>query len=161
MYIACKSYLNRWLQIHFIMHPFDNMMLWLQSLVCHRKLNRSLARQRYDNFAYRAQIISTSVPLIANIFRIYSKIRIFLGVLMGHWAIGNMVKNLVINTPDYCRSCQDEEEAETIKHLIWDCPNLHNRRLLHMENRLFVELSKLAQASLMDLSRTQAGLSRN
>ena len=56
-----------------------------------------------------------------------NSIRILVGVITGHCGIGNMAKRLWILANDYCRSCKDEEEIESITHLLCECPAIQER----------------------------------
>lgn len=71
-----------------------------------------------------------------------------IGVLTGHCPIGRHAGRLGIPHNDYCRSCRDEEEEETVEHLLCSCVALCRKRY-----------STLGLASLSSLSEiTKLGL---
>lgn len=78
-------------------------------------------------------------------------IRMLIGVLTGHCKVGYMISKYDRSIQDFCRSCGNEEELETIKHLMCDCPALSQRRLLHLGKPFFDELSDLAEIGLKEL----------
>jgi len=43
--------------------------------------------------------------------------------LTGHWLIGAHAGRLKAPQNDFCRSCRDEEEVETVEHLLCFCPD--------------------------------------
>ncbi|XP_017468200.1 PREDICTED: uncharacterized protein LOC108360437 [Rhagoletis zephyria] len=51
-----------------------------------------------------------------------------IGLLTGHILIGRHAERLGVSHNDYCRSCHDEEEPESIRHLLCDCPALGRKR---------------------------------
>ncbi|XP_055857796.1 uncharacterized protein LOC129920526 [Episyrphus balteatus] len=80
-------------------------------------------------------------------------IRILIGVLTGHCAIGTMAIRMGVFSPDFCRSCQDEEEIESIKHLLCDCPNLQTNRLRYFGKRFVGQLDDLEQVSMANMRK--------
>jgi len=44
--------------------------------------------------------------------------------LTGHWLVGPHAGRLKAPKKDFCRSCRDEEEVETVGHLLCFCPAL-------------------------------------
>lgn len=73
------------------------------------------------------------------------------GVLTGHCAIGRMAARMNIPHEDYCRSCLDEDEEETVEHLLCNCTELQEYRLSFLGNRLFADLADLADVPLRNL----------
>ena len=53
-----------------------------------------------------------------------SQISCVVGVLTGHCLIGQHAKRLGLFSNDFCRSCRDEKEEESIPHLLCNCPAL-------------------------------------
>ncbi|KAL7725308.1 hypothetical protein ACLKA6_012639 [Drosophila palustris] len=53
---------------------------------------------------------------------------------------------------DFCRSCGDEEEMESVQHLLCDCPALQRRRNRFLGKPFFVDLGSLANVRLEDLA---------
>jgi len=55
--------------------------------------------------------------------------------LTGHWLVGTHAGRLKDPKNDFCRSCRDEEEEETVEHLLLSSPmqtqNETLRKLLH------------------------------
>ncbi|EDW38656.1 GL15379 [Drosophila persimilis] len=49
-----------------------------------------------------------------------------------HWLVGTHASRLGAPYNDFCRSCRDEDEEETVEHLICSCPALRRRRLHHL-----------------------------
>ena len=66
-------------------------------------------------------------------------------VITGHWLIGMHAEHLKLMSHDFCRSCQDEEEIETIKHFLCDCPALAQRRLKHLGAPFFSDILMLSE----------------
>lgn len=79
-------------------------------------------------------------------------ISIIIGVLTGHCLIGRMAERMGFSVTDYCRSCGDEEEEETIEHFLCECPGLKERRLRFLGRRFFDDLDSLREVSLSDLA---------
>jgi len=42
--------------------------------------------------------------------------------LTGHWLVGTHAGRLKAPKNDFCRSCRDEEEEETVEHLLLSSP---------------------------------------
>ncbi|XP_055856174.1 uncharacterized protein LOC129919340 [Episyrphus balteatus] len=80
-------------------------------------------------------------------------IRVLIGVLTGHCAIGTMAIRMGVFAPDFCRSCQDVEEIESIKHLLCECPNLQTNRLRFFGTRFVEELDDLAQVPMANMRK--------
>ncbi|KAL7726068.1 hypothetical protein ACLKA6_008526 [Drosophila palustris] len=49
--------------------------------------------------------------------------------LTGHWLIGIHAQRMSSPYNDFCRSCRDEEEEESLEHFFCSCPALMSRRL--------------------------------
>lgn len=80
-----------------------------------------------------------------------SNIRMATGILTGHCDIGYMATKTGRASQDYCRSCGNEEELETIKHFLCECPALERVRLLHLGSPLFKELEELTNLEITDI----------
>lgn len=77
--------------------------------------------------------------------------RIIISVITGHCPFGNHARRLGLPYNDFCRSCRDEEEEETISHLLCDCPALENERLRYLGRRSFNSLLELTTVELSAL----------
>lgn len=73
-------------------------------------------------------------------------------VLTGHWTIGDHARRLGLSANDFCRSCNEAEEAETVRHLLCDCPALSKRRGRFLGSYFFSDLGELQNVELKDLS---------
>lgn len=82
-----------------------------------------------------------------------SDARTISGIITGHCAIGTHAERLRIPHNDYCRSCRDEEEIESVRHLLCECPALANRRMRTLGSHFFTELEDLRKIELKDLLR--------
>ena len=80
-------------------------------------------------------------------------IRLLVGVITGHCMIGRMSERMGYPRNDLCRSCFDEEEEESVQHLLCDCPALQGRRLQCLGSRSFDNLECLSDVPLMNLLR--------
>ncbi|KAL7739832.1 hypothetical protein ACLKA6_003274 [Drosophila palustris] len=81
-----------------------------------------------------------------------NRIRLLTGVLTGHCHIGRMAQRYGGPYQDFCRSCGDEEEMESVQHLLCDCPALQRRRNRFLGKPFFVDLGSLANVRLEDLA---------
>ncbi|KAL7726004.1 hypothetical protein ACLKA6_005752 [Drosophila palustris] len=81
-----------------------------------------------------------------------NRIRLLTGVLTGHCHIGRMAQRYGGPYQDFCRSCGDEEEMESVQHLLCDCPALQRRRKRFLGKPFFVDLGSLANVRLEDLA---------
>ena len=66
---------------------------------------------------------------------------------MGHCAIVRFANKLDVHHHDYCRSCHDVEETESVQHLVYECPALQI-----LDNRTFEYLMIVATVTLRGLS---------
>ena len=57
-----------------------------------------------------------------------AEIRVMTGIITGHCNIRTFNSKWDLDATDYCRLCVDEEETETIEHLLCHCPALAYRR---------------------------------
>lgn len=80
-----------------------------------------------------------------------SSIRTLTGVITGHCAIGVMLRKWNAESSDLCRSCGDEEEVESIQHLLCRCPALQERRLRTLGSRFFGSTAEVAELRIKDL----------
>ncbi|KAL7725810.1 hypothetical protein ACLKA6_017640 [Drosophila palustris] len=78
--------------------------------------------------------------------------RLLTGVLTGHCHIGRMAQRYGGPCQDFCRSCGDVEEMESVQHLLCDCPALQRRRNRFLGKPFFVDLGSLANVRLEDLA---------
>lgn len=79
-------------------------------------------------------------------------VRTLIGILTGHCAIGTFAAKLGLPHQDFCRSCRDEEEVESVQHLLCECPALQNRRHRFLGDRWFEDLGMLANVPLVGLA---------
>ena len=82
-----------------------------------------------------------------------SHISSLIGVLTGHCLIGKHATRLGVASNDFCRSCRDEEEEETISHLLCTCPALALKRKFHLGEYFFDDTSELAKKDVKCLLR--------
>jgi ribonuclease HI len=75
------------------------------------------------------------------------------GVLTGHCLFGEHAKRLGLEANDFCRSCMDEEEEETVAHFLCSCPALALRRNKHLGKYYMETLSDLENCRVRDISR--------
>ena len=54
---------------------------------------------------------------------------------------------------DFCRSCRDEEEVESVKHFLCECPALQRTRHRFLGANFFEDLDDANNISLKDLTR--------
>ncbi|XP_044317430.1 uncharacterized protein LOC123038043 [Drosophila rhopaloa] len=73
-------------------------------------------------------------------------------VLTGHWLVGAHAGRLKAPKNDFCRSCRDEEEEETVEHLLCSCPALCRLRLKHLGYPFINDLTEISQTNLKSLS---------
>ena len=71
-------------------------------------------------------------------------ISLLVSVMTGHCLIGRHAVRLRVAASDFCRSCGDEEEEESIEHLLCTCPALARRRVLYLGSYFFGDLGELA-----------------
>lgn len=75
-----------------------------------------------------------------------------IGAITGHWLGGTHAERMgIINRNDFCRSCRDEEEVETMVHLFCQCPALSRKRFLILGRPELDDLSDLRSVSIRDL----------
>ena len=79
--------------------------------------------------------------------------RVVSGIITGHCAIGVHAERLGVLHNDFCRSCRDEEEIESVRHLLCDCPALSVIRMRTLGSYFFSELEDLGNVELTDLLR--------
>ena len=71
-----------------------------------------------------------------------------IGVITGHCLIGYHTARLGLESNDFCRSCRDEEEVESITHLMCDCPALAKSSYRTLRQFLFTTLGELARIDI-------------
>ena len=82
-----------------------------------------------------------------------SQISCVVGVLTGHCLIGQHAKRLGLFSNDFCRSCRDEEEEESIPHLLCNCPALSHKRMVHLGSPFLEVLGDIASLDVMRIYR--------
>ena len=112
---------------------------WNQSLTC------STSRQTWQEWN-----MSRTCRLLK--FK-RNDIRTLVGVLTGHCLIGRHASRLGAPYNDYCRSCQEVEEEETIKHLLCDCAALYRKRIATIGRGFLDDVSEVAQIKLVSLMK--------
>ena len=80
-------------------------------------------------------------------------LRTVVGILTGHCLFGEHAKRLGLEVNDFCRSCMDEEEEETLVHFLCSCPALARRRHKHLGKYFMDNLSDLENCNVRDISR--------
>ena len=75
-----------------------------------------------------------------------------IGVITGHCLIGRHALRLGVYTNDFCNSCMDEEEEETVQLLLCTCPALPIRRNYFLGNQFFDNASELVTIDTKRLS---------
>ena len=78
-------------------------------------------------------------------------VSLIVSVMTGHCLIGRHAERLKVLSNDFCRSCGDEEEVESIEHLLCLCPALSRRRRATLGSYFFVELANLADVGIRQL----------
>ena len=74
-------------------------------------------------------------------------------VLTGHCLIGEHARRLGINSNDFCRSCGDEKEVESVEHLLCDCPALSKRRLVILGSAFLGSLTDLSGTDIRTIDK--------
>jgi len=82
------------------------------------------------------------------------RLSVIVGVITGHCILGAHAKKIGLGhlTNDFCRSCRDEEEEETIIHLLCTCPALSRNRKKHLGFYNSNYLSDIAKVGIRQLS---------
>ena len=80
-------------------------------------------------------------------------LRTVVGILTGHCLFGEHAKRLGLEANDFCRSCMDEEEEETLTHFLCSCPALARRRHRYLGRYFMDHLSDLENCKVRDISR--------
>ena len=68
-----------------------------------------------------------------------------IGVFTGHLLIGTHAERLAVAHNDFCRSCEDEEEPESIQHLLCNCPALMRNRHELLGSCFLTNLTEVAK----------------
>jgi len=71
--------------------------------------------------------------------------------LTGHWLVSAHAGRLKAPQNDYCRSCRDEEEEETVEHLLCFCPALCRLRLKHLRSPFIDGLTEISEINLKNI----------
>lgn len=75
-----------------------------------------------------------------------------IAAITGHWLGGCHAARMgILEQNDFCRSCRDEEEEETMVHLLCHCPALSRKRFSAMGQPLFDNLSDLQSVGIKSL----------
>ena len=80
-------------------------------------------------------------------------IGVIIGVITGQCLIGKHDRRLGLFANDFCRSYMDEEEKETIPHLLCFSPALSRRRKLHLGAFLYNNIGDLTNIHIKSLLR--------
>jgi len=72
--------------------------------------------------------------------------------LTGHWLVGAHAGRLKAPQNDFCRSCRDEEEVETVEHLLCFYPALCRLRLKHLRSPFIDDLTEIPEINLKSIS---------
>jgi len=72
--------------------------------------------------------------------------------LTGHWLVGTHAGRLKAPQNDFCRGCKDEEEEETVEHLLRLCPALCRLRLKHLGSPFIDDLTEISEIKLKNIS---------
>jgi len=75
-----------------------------------------------------------------------------LRALTGHWLVGAHAGRLKAPQNDFCRSCRDKEEVETVEHLLCFCPALCRLRLKHLGSPFIDDLTEISEINLKRIS---------
>ena len=79
-------------------------------------------------------------------------ISVVVAIITGHCLIGHHASRLGVETPDFCRSCLDEEEEESVFHLLCSCPALARRRMKVFGSAELTSLTDLSIYSIKSFS---------
>jgi len=77
---------------------------------------------------------------------------ILIRALTGHWLVGAHAGILIAPQNDFYRSCRDEEEEETVEHLLCFCPALCRLRLKHLRSPFIDDLTEVLEINLKNIS---------
>jgi len=76
----------------------------------------------------------------------------FIRALTGYWLVGAHAGRLKALQIDFCRSCRDEEEVETVEHLLCFCPALCRLGLKHLGSPFIDDLTEVSENNLKNIS---------
>jgi len=77
---------------------------------------------------------------------------ILVRALTGHWLVGTHAGRLKATKNDFCRSCRDEEEDETVEHLLCFCPALCRLRMKHFGSPFIDDPTEIVGINLKNIS---------
>ena len=80
------------------------------------------------------------------------RLRIFISVVTGHWIVGAHARRLGLPFNDFCRSCNDEEEEETVEHFLCYCPTLSGIRTAKLGSPFMHVLSDLSAIDIRKIN---------
>jgi len=72
--------------------------------------------------------------------------------LTGNWLVGTHAGRLKAPKNYFCRSCRDEEEEETVEHLICFYADLCRLRLKHLGNTFIKDLTEIFDITLKNIN---------
>ena len=78
-------------------------------------------------------------------------LKTMIGILTGHCPIGGMMGNWEIGSSGLCRMCEDNEEIETVEHILCHCPCLQRSRQKWLGSRFVDELDSLSEMDMSSL----------
>ena len=79
------------------------------------------------------------------------QLRILVATVTGHWVAGAHARRLGLPYNDFCRSCLDEEEEETVEHLLCHCPALTGIRATELGSPFLHALSDLSMIDIKQI----------
>jgi ribonuclease HI len=75
------------------------------------------------------------------------------GILTGHCILGEHARRMGLQYNDFCRSCGEVEEEESVPHFLCFCPALSHSRNLFLGSHLMGSLSELGNSNVKDVLR--------
>jgi len=73
--------------------------------------------------------------------------------LTGHWLVGPHAGRLKAPQNYFCRSWRDEEEVETVEHLLCFCPDLCRLSMKHLRSPFIDDLTEISEIYLKNSRR--------
>ena len=112
-------------------------VLWSQENAC------SVSRILWPNLDHKRTLFLLSLNR--------ERLRSMIELLTGHCRFGRHASRLGLTYNDYCRSCHDLEEEETIAHFLCGCPALQDIRQRSLGRSRFNDLRDLSNMALYKL----------
>ena len=78
-------------------------------------------------------------------------LRTVIGILTGHCHIRSRTFLWERGTPDFCRLCEEEDETETVEHIICHCPRLCNLRVRWLGSQFHDTLNEIPYCGMGNL----------